>query len=475
MLDETIVTFNGSPAAINRYLYYPDHLVRLPNPKHGFLNMAYTLFTEPAFSGLFWRLATEALYQPRKQQAGNDESIGSFFSRRFGANMVDRLLSAVIHGIYAGDAWQLSAKSLFPTQYRDELEQGSVMEGIVKSSVEGPEMTSREADFMQAMKSMSTLPIGVVNSFKRASVFTFRRGLTQLVEALSDKLRARGNVKFITNAPVEAITFDRETQNMTVRVQNQGSSEDKPEQNHKDTLSPSHTHVISCLAPGHLSKIVADRSLSGTLNSIPAVTVMTVSLYFRTPNLHPPGFGYLIPLGTPLEQNPERALGVVFDTSYSADSTTSEDMQGPLQDTVSARGTKLTVMLGGHYWSGWPVFPSEVEGKQMARSILERHLGIIEEPAAISVNLQADCIPQYTVGHEDRVKSIHQKILTNYAGKLRVAGNWYRGVGVNDCLRSAWDVVQELRDAHKTGLEVVAEDKKYVRLQFRKTKVKEDQ
>ena len=166
-----------------------------------------------------------------------------------------------------------------------------------------------------------------------------------------------------------------------------------------------------------------------------------------------------------MEQNPERALGVVFDTSYSPEpDATSEDHQGPAQDTVSSRGTKLTVMLGGHYWSGWPVFPSEDEGLQMAVSVLERHLNITEKPAAHMVNMQADCIPQYNVGHEKRIRSAHDKLLQDYKGRLRVAGNWVNGVGVNDCLRSAWDVVQELRDENKTGLEVVVEDKNYTRV-----------
>lgn len=111
-----------------------------------------------------------------------------------------------------------------------------------------------------------------------------------------------------------------------------------------------------------------------------------------------------------------------------------------------------------------PVHPSKDEGLQMAQSLLERHLGITEKPAAHLVSLQKDCIPQYTVGHHQRIQSVHDRLLKQYRGKLRVAGNWARGVGVNDCLRSAWDVVQEFKQANRTGLEPVVEEKEWVRI-----------
>jgi oxygen-dependent protoporphyrinogen oxidase len=210
-------------------------------------------------------------------------------------------------------------------------------------------------------------------------------------------------------------------------------------------------------------------------------------MYFRTPDMHEPGFGYLIPQATPFESNPERALGVVFDTAYSpgssdvdpsrwhvdADQLKEARERGQLinvndfawynmpdvpnmQDHVKTRGTKVTVMLGGHWWDGWPVFPDEEEGVAMARAVLERHLGIKEAPEAWQVNLQKDCIPQYTVGHETRLKKAHNNIWQEYKGRLRVAGNWMSGVGVNDCLRSSYEVAKNL-SKDGTGLEHVGE------------------
>lgn len=82
----------------------------------------------------------------------------------------------------------------------------------------------------------------------------------------------------------------------------------------------------------------------------------------------------------------------------------------------------------------------------MATSVLYRHLGISEEPAAAMATLQNDCIPQYKVGHSAQMGHAHEELLSGFGGKVRVAGSSYTGVGVNDCLRSAYEVVQGLKD-----------------------------
>ena len=166
---------------------------------------------------------------------------------------------------------------------------------------------------------------------------------------------------------------------------------------------------------------------------------MLVNLYFRNPNLLPVhGFGYLIPRSIPYDQNPEFALGVVFD---------SDAMGG--QDTVA--GTKLTVMLGGHWWDGWHAFPDEADAKAMALTVLGRHLGITEEPESINVAFQKDCIPQYVVGHNALLKKAEMEIEGVYRGKVRLAGSAFTGVGVNDCVRSALDVVEGLQNEPLSG------------------------
>lgn len=99
-------------------------------------------------------------------------------------------------------------------------------------------------------------------------------------------------------------------------------------------------------------------------------------------------------------------------------------------------------------------YPDEEEGAAMAQSILLRHLNISQQPKKVNVSLQKDCIPQYTVGHEARMKKAHTELMDGYNGRLQVAGNSYTGVGLNDCVRAARDVVMRIKNEDNfTGLE----------------------
>lgn len=469
-----------SPAARNRYVYYPDHLVRMPHPSFGIFENFYSLWTEPVFQGAIWGGITEIMKNSREADV-QDESAGDFFSRRFNHNMVDRILSAVLHGIYAGDVWKLSAKSLFPGPWRDEIQAGSVLAGMMKARADGLEVTKHEAEYLQAMKNFQWDPL-LKATLKDTVAFTFKDGLGMLTDKLARYLMSSGNVEFKTSTPVESVALSENKSN--VLVTSKGAQE-----------TQTYAHVISALTPDHLNRLLKSESTS-LIPPDPSVTVMTVNLYYRTPDLNPPGFGYVIPQATSFENNPERGLGVVFDTAYSP-SPNDVDMSNwhidsadalkearelgrlvnindfawynlpekpNLQDDVKERGTKLTVMLGGHYWNDWPAYPDEQEGLALAKSLVERHLGIKEEPEAWQVNLQRNCIPQYTVGHEQRLKTAHNNLWREYKGRLRVAGSWMWGVGVNDCLRSAWEVVRNIKKGKDgTGLEHIGTTE-YVRL-----------
>lgn len=470
---DAIFTQRQAPAASNRYVYYPDHIVRMPHPSHGLAGNLWSLCTEPVFQTALWSGATE-FWKDVRDPSVQDESVGDFFSRRFSSTIVDRLLSAVMHGIYAGDVYKLSARSLFPALWRDEAQHGSVNLGMMKARSEGMEMTKREADFLQEMKGFAWDPL-LKSTLSDNSVFTFKDGMGMLTDRLYSKLFETGRVEFKTSAPVSSI--QQAEGNTGIQVSIDGSENPR-----------THSHVVSALSPQHLNAATRRSLNSQLVPEIPSVTVMSVNLYFRSPGLHQPGFGYLIPRATPFENNPERALGVIFDDSYSPGPEDlrpffSDDLnvaqlkevresgrlininnfawynmpdRPNLQDTVPERGSKLTVMFGGHWWDGWPAYPDEKEGLAMAKSLLKRHLGITEEPEAWQVNMGKDCLPQYTVGHEQRLKQAHNNIWREYKGRLRVAGNWMSGVGVNDCLRSARDIAKNFaRDA--TGLEHIGE------------------
>ncbi len=130
----------------------------------------------------------------------------------------------------------------------------------------------------------------------------------------------------------------------------------------------------------------------------------------------------------------------------------------PLQDEPPRTYTKLTVMIGGHYFNSISDFPSKEILLQQSIEILEKHLGIYSTPLHYLVDIHMNCIPQYYVGHYSRLKELHYAIKKHYTNQLSVTGASYWGISVNDCvLNSAKLVLNILSNSPNvvTGLEKV--------------------
>ncbi|KAK5171642.1 hypothetical protein LTR04_000345 [Oleoguttula sp. CCFEE 6159] len=140
MTDDVIFTKKTSPAARNRFIYYPDHLVKMPGPGMSPWQIAKSLWREPVFEGFALAALREAAIDQRPLGL-QDESVGSFISRRFDRRIADNAVSAMLHGIYAGDVYKLSMKSLFPQQWRDEEEYGSVVRALLEKNRQPKKIT----------------------------------------------------------------------------------------------------------------------------------------------------------------------------------------------------------------------------------------------------------------------------------------------------------------------------------------------
>ncbi|PGG98359.1 protoporphyrinogen oxidase [Blastomyces parvus] len=445
--DDILPTKSDSPAARNRYIYYPDHLVRLPGPYPGagvlgnVIMNVMQLISEPVLR----RLAMEVIIEPTRpvrDPSISDESIGDFIKRRFGPTAADVVGSAFFHGIYAGDLYRLSARSIlriawdefelsergFATELMDQLNQQKVL---------------MPYDIVMARQLIEKDKYKEIRRFaKNNNVFTLRRGMGQLSAALDSSLRGASNVEIKTGAEIKSISrVGEDSASISVGL--------------NDGTASNYDYVISTTSSAALSQqLIATgtnqppTSVTDLLNENDyAVTVMVVNLYYKNPNLIPTrGFGYLIPRSLAIDLNPERALGVIFASESSAG-----------QDTADPPGTKLTVMLGGHWWDDWlpSDLPNEESAIAMAKSVLARHLGIADEPVVAKARLQSDAIPQPTIGHVTRMERLHDALERRFEGRLKVAGAWYTGVGVNDAIRAGRIVAAatlEGRDG-TTGLE----------------------
>ncbi|PTY84919.1 protoporphyrinogen oxidase, partial [Heyndrickxia sporothermodurans] len=130
-----------------------------------------------SFSGKV-RAAADLIIPRLKEK--KDVSIGQFFRRRFGDEVVENLIEPLLSGIYAGDIDQLSLKAIFPQFYEVEKRYRSLIIG-----------TKRDKTYS--------------NRF-----LTLRNGLESIVESMEEKLEESSIMKGIRVVKVEKSSRDQD-------------------------------------------------------------------------------------------------------------------------------------------------------------------------------------------------------------------------------------------------------------------------
>ncbi|HYT75013.1 MAG TPA: protoporphyrinogen oxidase [Vicinamibacterales bacterium] len=102
-------------------------LYRLPSPS--LLGIPLTWRALAGYDLLPWHARLRMALEPRvpARTSGGDESVASFFRRRFGPDTVDLIAQPLLGGIHAGDIEQLSMASLFPRLLEIERTHGRVL------------------------------------------------------------------------------------------------------------------------------------------------------------------------------------------------------------------------------------------------------------------------------------------------------------------------------------------------------------
>src|SRR5699024_4026002 len=102
---------------------------------------------------------------PPSREVG-DQSLGYFFRRRFGDELVDNIIEPLLSGIYAGDMDEMSLLATFPQFFDIEQEHKSLIKGLQKTRKTSARQTGK----------------------KEGQFFSFKNGLTTLVKALENKI-----------------------------------------------------------------------------------------------------------------------------------------------------------------------------------------------------------------------------------------------------------------------------------------------
>jgi oxygen-dependent protoporphyrinogen oxidase len=147
---------------------------------------------------------------PQRPAGLTDETVGSFLARRVDKRLANNLVSAVFHGIYAGDIWQLSAKTLLSLAWQLEGKYGSALGGFFRMQSNDPRPTTLtlahpyDVENARAMNEEIDLDLGFAQNLNEASTFTFKNGLQQLIRALQASVEKAGNVQVKVNSPVQS-------------------------------------------------------------------------------------------------------------------------------------------------------------------------------------------------------------------------------------------------------------------------------
>lgn len=362
------------------FVAYRGRLHPLPE---GFLLLAPTKLWPLAASHLFsWlgkiRMGMD-LVLPRGP-VRTDESLGSFVTRRLGREALERVAQPLVGGIYTADPDRLSLAATMPRFL---------------------EMERKHRSLIWAMARQRRLAQSNEVSGARWSLFvSFDSGMEALIEELAARLPAG-----CTRLGAAARTVRREEGVWRVALEDGTTLE-------ADALvlaTPS--HVTANLLRGVESR------LSDLLCGIRYASAVSVSLGFRETDLPRPldGFGFVVPA---VEGK------AMIACTFSSVKYPGRAPEGHVLLRAFMGGVRQDEVMA---WS-------DEELMCCVRAELRQLLEIEAQPLLVRIHRHPAAMPQYDVGHLDRVAAIER--LSSCLPGLALAGNAYRGVGVPDCIRS---------------------------------------
>jgi oxygen-dependent protoporphyrinogen oxidase len=335
-----------------------------------------------------WALVRDILGKSTPPET--DESVAAFVRRKFSPQLLDRLVGPFVSGIYAGDPEQLSARSAFPQLFEAEKTAGSVVRGMLRLAKSKGE--PRERPTLQ----------------------TFRDGNETLVRALSAKL----GTALLPNSSIKKITAHNGS-SFDVLLECQGQQETVST---GSLILATPTNVI-----GNLFSSL-DPSFQ-TLTSMEYAPVAVVSLGYRKLDVGHSldGFGFLVPRSAGL-----RILGSVWNSSL-------------FPGRAPEGHALLTSFVGGATDLAAAMLPPEELASLVDREV-SSVLNVKGDPVFSSVTIWPRALPQYNLGHADRLAAA-ARACSHFPG-LWLTGNYLRGPAIGSCVEQALAIAEEVAKHH---------------------------
>lgn len=379
------------------YTVHRQELTPLPE---GFLLMAPTRVGPVLRSPLFsWRGKLRMALEPvlPRRSGEEDESLASFVRRRLGKEVLERVAQPLIGNIYAADPEALSLAAAMPRFPEMERAHRSVVIG------------TRRAQTRRARTEGET-------GARWGLFVSIDGGMEVLASRLAERLGPRA---LRLGETVRDLRRNPATRRWRVETGRGGFDAD----------------AVICALPAFAAADVLaalDGELARDLKEIPFSSTATVNLAYRRSDIAHPldGYGFVVPHAE------RRTITACTFSSVKYANRAPEDV------------ALLRCFAGGALQPRLLDQPDTVLEARV-REDLEALLGVSGSPTLCRTARYPDGMPQYNVGHLDRVERIEARLQRFPA--LALAGKSYRGVGIADCVQSGETAAERVADELARG------------------------
>ncbi|MFZ3589785.1 protoporphyrinogen oxidase [Bacillus sp. DJP31] len=328
--------------------------------------------------------AAADLVLPKSSQDG-DQSLGQFFRRRLGSQVVENLIEPLLSGIYAGDIDKLSLQSTFPQFQQVEKKYRSLILGMKATT---PATSGSKKD-------------------RKAHFQTINTGLTSFVEAIRDHL------------PPESIWMGEQ---VTTIEKSEGAYAIRTSGGKEAVFD-----FVVFATPHQVSQTLLEPfGILEEFKEVPSTSVATVAMAY------------------PIEAMTSELEGTGFvvsrNSSYTITACTWTHKKWP--HTVPEGKALIRCYVGKASDEGI-VFKSDEEIIQAVKADLDSILGITADPEFTIVTRWKKSMPQYMVGHQEKVGQMKKQVVEKLPHVFLV-GSSFEGIGLPDCIDQGKRAVDEI-------------------------------
>ncbi len=361
------------PAARGALLYLDGQLMALPpGVVAGVPLQPERLEASPLLTAA-GRAALMADLGAPPEAVSDDVSLGAFLARRLGEEWVDRVASALLSGIYAGNIRELSLLATYP-ELAAAARHGSLIRGLAADRAAHPPRPG---------------PVFV----------TLAGGLESLPRRVAERLKTPVR----TGAAVKTVTAEGARYRLSGEL----------EEHVVDGV------VLATPAPVAARQLARLVPAASGLAQVPYANLAVVTVRFAPGVVVPPGMtGVLAPPGAAVALTAITFVGQKW--AHRADPV---DVPVRVFYGRADGGPRAVDVLA---WS-------EAHFRQQVAADLRQVLGWTADPLAVRVHRHPAAMPQYLVGHRQRVAEVEREVARRPG--LALAGAALHGVGIPDVIR----------------------------------------